>query len=122
MEGLISEATRGSIEGVNARLAALLEGARRALRGESDFSVADVRRFREVLGEMAQIAAESGELRQRKPEIGSQLDQYKVRLGELQTLLVQIRIMLHTRQAGLHAVQSHNTAVSRWVSAFRQTR
>jgi hypothetical protein len=122
MERLISGATSETIEGVNARLSVLLEGARRALRGEGDFTVQDVRRFRAVLGEMTLIVAESKELRRLQPEIGDQLDRYKAQLGDLQALLLKIRIMLHTRQASVNASQNQNTAVSRWVSAFLQTR
>jgi hypothetical protein len=122
MESLMSEAPQQTVERANARLEALLEGARRALRGEGDFDVQDVQLFRKAIGEMTAIVAQSRELRRLQPEIGSQLDLYKSQLRELQTTLVQLRVMLHTRQAKLHASQSHNTAVSRWVSAFRQTR
>ncbi|MGB7283636.1 MAG: hypothetical protein WBE13_15320 [Candidatus Acidiferrum sp.] len=118
----MDDALRQSIERVNARLALLLEEARRALKGECGFDVGDVRRLREILREMVPIVARSSELRRQQPEIGSQLDCYRSQLGELQTTLVQLRVMLHGRQARLHASQSHHTAVSRWVSAFRQTR
>jgi len=118
----MSEAARQTVERANARLEVLLEGARRALRGERDFDVNDVRQFRKAIGEMTAIVAQSSNLRRLQPEIGSQLDLYKSQLRELQTTLVQLRVMLHSRQARLHASQSHHTAVSRWVSAFRQTR
>lgn len=118
----MSGSPRETVEQASARLAMLLEDARRALRGERDFDVEDVRRLREPLGTMNSIAARSSELRRLEPEIGRPLDLYKSQLRELQTLIVQLRIMLHTRQARLHASQDHNTAVSRWVSALRQTR
>jgi len=110
-----------TVERVNDCLSQLLEGARRALRGESEFDAEDVRRFREPLGEMTTIVAQSSELRRLQPEIGEPLDLYKSQLSELQTILVQVRVMLYSRQASLNACQSHNTAVSRWVSAFQQT-
>jgi hypothetical protein len=122
MERLMNEAPRATIERVNARLAILLEGARRALRGEGDFDVQDVRRFREAIGEMASLVAQWAELRRLQPEMAGELDLYKSQLSELQTSLVRIRVMLHARRAHLEVSQLHNAAVSRWVSAFRQTR
>jgi len=118
----MAEKARDTVERANARLAVLLEEARRALRGERDFDLRDVRRLREPLAEMASIVEQAPELRRQQPEVGAQLDVYKSQLRELQTTIVQIRVMLHTRQASLQASQNHNTAVSRWVSALRQTR
>ncbi|MGB2643733.1 MAG: hypothetical protein WBG02_20075 [Candidatus Acidiferrum sp.] len=118
----MSESPRETIERANAGLAVLLEGARQALRGERDFNVGDVGRLREQVGKMDSVVAQSSELRRLQPELGKQLDLYKSQLRDLQTLIVQLRVMLHTRQAHLHASQDHNTAVSRWVNALRQTR
>lgn len=122
MESLMDEGLRQTVERVNARLAVLLEEARRALRGECDFGVADVRRLREPVGEMAAIVPRWAELQRLQPEIAGELAFYKSQLGDLQATLVRIRVMLHGRQATLHIGQNHNIAVSRWVSAFRQTR
>jgi hypothetical protein len=111
-----------TVERVNARMAELLEEARRALRGERDFDTEDVQRLREPVGAMDSIVARSNELRRLQPEIAGQLDLYKSQLRDLQTILLQIRVMLKGRQAALDAGQTHNTAVSRWVSALHQTR
>lgn len=122
MEGVMAFEPRETIERANARLGVLLEDVRQALRGERDFDAADVRRLREPIGEMDAIAAQSSALRSHHPELGPLFDLYKSRLRALQTLVVQIRIMLHTRQLHLTASHNHNSAVTRWVGALRQTR
>jgi len=113
---------KDAVARVNLRLATLLEETHKALRGEKDFDVEDVRRLGEPVGEMAAIIAQSKELQERQPEIAEQLQRYKSQLGELQTTLVQVRVMLLSRQARLQASQIQSTAVSRWVAAFEQTR
>ena len=118
----MQETTQQTIERASSRLAELLEEARRAIRGERDFDVSDVRRLQEPVGEMAPIVAQAAELRRLQPETTGPLEFYKSQLRELQSTLIQVRIMLHTRQANLQAGHVHNTAVSRWVSALRQTR
>jgi hypothetical protein len=122
MDGLMKEAAQQTIKRASARLAELLEETRRAVRGERDFDVSDVRRLQEPVGEMAPIVAQASELRRLQPEIAGPLEIYKSQLRELQSTLIQVRIMLHTRQASLQVGQVHNAAVSRWVSALRQTR
>jgi hypothetical protein len=122
MERLMNDALRQTIEKINARLATLLEEARRALRGESGFDERDVRRLREPIEGMIPIVAQAPELRRLQPEVAVELDVYKSRLGELQTTLQQVRVMLLTRQAGVRTRQTQVSAVSHWVSAFRQTR
>ena len=111
-----------TVERVNVRMAELLEEARRALRGERDFDTEDVQRLREPVGTMDSIVARSYELRRLQPEIAGQFDLYKSQLRDLQTILMQIRVMLTARQAALDVGQTHNTAVSRWVTALHQTR
>jgi hypothetical protein len=107
---------------VNASLSGLLAEARRALRGECDFGVEDVRKIRGPVEEMAPIMAQSAEMRRFQPELAGQLDLYKSQLGELQTTLGQIRVMLLARQASLEAGRAQLSAVSQWMGAFRQTR
>lgn len=118
----MSGAVRQTLSRVNASLGGLLEEARRALRGESDFGVEEVRRMRRPIEEMSPIIAQSAELRRLQPELDGQLDLYKSQLGELQTTLAQIRVMLLARQASLEAGRAQLVAVSHWVTAFRQTR
>lgn len=118
----MSDPVRQTMLRVNARLAELLEGARRALRGEGNFGAEEVRQLRQPVEEMAPIVAESAELRRLRPELDGQLDLYKSNLGQLQTTLEQIRIMLLARQASLEAGRAQLCAVSQWMTAFRQTR
>ena len=93
------EAMRQTLLRVNTSLAGYLAGARSALRGESDFNVEDVRKIRRPVDEMGPVLAPSTELLRMQPE----LDLYKSQLGELQTTLGQIRVMLLARQASLEA-------------------
>lgn len=118
----MGEGVRQTILRVNARLAELLEGARRALRGECNFGVEEVRRIQQPVEEMAAIVARSAELRRMQPELAGELDLYKAQLGEMQTTLAQIRMMLLARQGSLEAGRAQLSAVSQWISAFRQTR
>jgi hypothetical protein len=122
MEGVMNEAVRQTLLRVNVCLAGLVEEARGALRGESDFGVQEVRKFRQPLDEMAPIIAESAELRRSQPELAGQLDLYKSQLGDLQTTVAQIRMMLLARQASLEAGRAQLSAVSQWMGAYRQTR
>jgi len=118
----MDDAPRETVKRANERLAIFLEGARRGLRGEGDFDVQDVRRLRKAIGEMALVVAQWAELRRLQPEIAGELDHYRRQLSELQIALVRIKVMLHARRASMEAGQVHNAAVSRWVSAFQQTR
>ena len=81
------DAVRQTMLRVNTRLAELLAGTRRALRGEGNFGVKEVRQLRQPLQEMAPIVAESSELRRLRPELDGQLDLYKSNLGQLETTL-----------------------------------
>jgi len=117
----MGEGLRQTIERVNARLVVLMEDARRALRGEGEFNVESVRQLREPVEEMAPIVAQSPNLRSTQPEIVGQLDHYKAHLGELQTTLDHLRVMLLARQASLCSDQTHLSAVSNWAAALRQT-
>lgn len=116
------EAMRQTLLRVNGSLTGLLADARRALRGECDFSVEDVRKIRGPVEEMAPVMAHSTELLRMQPELAGQLALYKSQLGELQTTLGQIRVMLLARQASLEAGRAQLSAVSQWMGAFRQTR
>jgi hypothetical protein len=116
------EGVRQTMLRVNASLAKYLAEARRALSGECDFSVEEVRRIRAPVDEMAPVLAHSTELLRLQPEIAEQLDFYKSQLGELQTTLGQIRMMLLARQASLEAGRAQLSAVSQWMGALRQTR
>ena len=116
------EAMRQTLLRVNASLAGYLAGARSALRGECNFNVEDVRKIRRPVDEMGPVLPHSTELLRMQPELAGQLDLYKSQLGELQTTLGQIRVMLLARQASLEAGRAQLSAVSQWMGAFRQTR
>jgi len=116
------EAMRQTLLRVNASLAGYLADARRAIRGECDFGVEEVRRIRGPVDEMAPVIAHSMELLRMQPELAGHLDLYKSQLGDLQTTLGQIRVMLLARQASLEAGRAQLSAVSQWMGAFRQTR
>jgi hypothetical protein len=116
------KAVRQTLIRVNASVAGLLAEARRAVRGECDFGVEDVRKIRGPVEEMAPIMAEATELLRMQPELDGQLELYKSQLGDLQTTLGQIRVMLLARQASLEAGRAQLSAVSQWMGAFRQTR
>lgn len=115
-------AMRQTLLRVNALLTGYLADARRAVRGECEFGVEDVRRIRGPVEEMAPVLAHSTELLQLQPELAGQLDLYKSQLGELQTTLGQIRVVLLARQASLEAGRAQLSAVSQWMGALRQTR
>jgi len=119
---MTNDGVRQRLELANKRLAELLEEARRALRGESNFGPEEVRQLRQPVEEMAPIVAESAEFRRLQPALAAQLDLYKTNLGGLQTTLKQIHIMLLARQTSMEAGRAQLCAVSHWVNAFRQTR
>jgi hypothetical protein len=116
------EAMRQTLLRVNASLAGYLAEARRAVRGECDFGVEEVRKIRGPVEEMAPVISHSTELLRMLPELAGQLDLYKSQLGDLQTTLGQIRAMLLARQANLEAGRAQLSAASQWMGAFRQTR
>jgi len=118
----MSEAARQTLLRVNARLRGLLEEAKRALRGEGKFDTEEIQKIRQPLDEMTAIVAESSRLRRMQPDLEGQLELYKSHLGDLQTTLAQIRVMLLARQASLEAGRAQLSAVSQWVTAFRQTK
>jgi len=122
MEGLMYADIGQTLRRVNASLAGLLTEARRAVHGECDFCVEDVRKIRGPVEEMAPIMTESAELLRRQPELEEGLELYRSQLGDLQTTLGQIRVMLLARQASLEAGRAQLSAVSQWMGAFRQTR
>lgn len=110
------------IGSANLRLAAHLAEARRCLRGEGDFGAENVREMSALLSDMEPIVKTSAELRETQPALGAFLDKYKSHLQELDTLLVQIRVALEQQRLSLGASREQNQAVTRWASAFQQTR
>lgn len=110
------------VESVSAELAELLEESKLALLGQRDFGVENVIQLRTTMDKMAPILSQSSALRRTQPEISARLDRYKSLLKELQEVIRQLRVMLLAKQASLGPRRSQNVAVSRWISAFRQTR
>jgi hypothetical protein len=118
----MSSPLREKIECVNAQIASLLEDTRRALTGECDFGVEQVRAISKPIAEMAPVMAQAKELRTLQPELEGQLDLYKSQIGELQTTLDQVGVMLLARRAHMEASRSQLEAVTHWAAALRQTR
>jgi hypothetical protein len=111
-----------TVERVNPRLAKLVAGAQRALRGECPFGPDEVRALRALLAEMAPVVAQSAELRRAQPEIDGPLEVYRSQLVSLQKTVERLRITLLVHRATLEASRTQTSAASRWCAAFRQTR
>ena len=117
MSGQLAE----QIARVNKRMIELLEEARKALRGEGDFGVEEIRKLREPLNEMDPVG-QAGELQRTSPEISPELELYKSHLAELLTILDQLRVMLLAKQANLLAGRVQLDAATHWLAAFQATR
>jgi hypothetical protein len=111
-----------TIEGVSSQLATLLAETKRALSGESDFGVEQVRALSQPVAAMAPIMARAAELQSLHPEIAAPLDHYKSLLRELQTALDRVRVMLLARRSQMDAGRVQLDAVSNWANALSHTR
>jgi hypothetical protein len=107
---------------VNTRMMELLDGARKALRGEAQFGVEEIHKIREPLNELAPILRRSAELRASQPDLVPQLDLYNSLLSQLQTTLDQLRVMLLARQAKVLAGRAQLDAATHWLAAFQAAR
>ena len=107
---------------INADMAKLLVMARKAIDGQTDFSVEEIRMIRAPLNEMEPIVAESANLRGAYPELGAHLDLYKSQLRELLITVERVRRVLLARRSEMSASQVHLEAVSQWAKALEQTR
>lgn len=87
------------IEAINGRIRTLLAETQRALAGEHEFGVEQVRALAEPIQEMAPLMAREADLRTVQPETAAALDLYKAQLRELQTALERVRMMLLARRA-----------------------
>jgi hypothetical protein len=113
---------RQKIAGVNTQLATLLEYARRALRGETQFSVEQVRALSAPISEMAPIMARAKEFRTLHPELENELNEYKSHLGELHITLQQVTMMLLARRSQMESGRVQLDAVSKWANMLGNTR
>lgn len=111
-----------TIASANSRLGCLLAETKQALRGEREFGPEQVSALREPLTEMDPVMVQAKDLRVLKPELEGELDLYKSQLGDLQTTLEKIRLMLLARQAHLCASHVQLTAVGRWAKTLGETR
>ena len=109
------------IDAANNRIGALLADTRRALTGEREFGVEQIRALSTPIQEMAPVMARAAELRALEPEVATQLDQYKSQLRELQTALDQVQVMLLTRRAQMQMRRGQLDAVAQWAGALRRT-
>jgi hypothetical protein len=121
MERVMHFSERQTIQSVNARITALLTNTRRALSGEQEFGVVQVRDLSEPIQEMAPLVARASELRVAEPEISRELDLYTSQLRELHVALEQVRMMLLARRAQIDAGRTQLNAMSHWAAALRQT-
>ncbi len=117
----MSSLLRQKIATVNARIGVLLADTRRALTGEREFGVEQVRALSEPIQEMAPAMQRATELRALQPEIAGELDLYKQQLGELHTALEQVRMMLQAKRTQMEAGRIQLEAVSQWAAVLRQT-
>lgn len=122
MERLVSSEILSKIETINRELIALVADTKRALAGERDFGVEQVRALSQPIGEMAPIMARATDLRALHPEIAAPLDLYKSLLRELQIALDRIRVMLLARRSQMDACRVQLDAVSNWANALSHTR
>lgn len=113
---------REKIAAVNARIGALVEDCRGALRGERNFGSEQLRALSEPISEMAPIMARAKELTALQPDIEGVLDIYKQNLRELHTVLEQVRMMLIVRRGQMDEASKHLHAVSGWAAATRLIR
>jgi hypothetical protein len=121
MERVMSSPLPQKIEAINGRVRALLAETRRALAGEQEFGVEEVRALAEPIQEMAPLMAREAELRTLQPETAAALDLYKAQLRELRTALERVRMMLLARRAQMEAGRTQLEAVTHWAAALRQT-
>jgi hypothetical protein len=122
MERVVDSALYGKIGNINAQLAAMLADTKRALAGEREFGVEQVRSLSEPIAAMALVMERAAELRKLHPEIAGPLDLYKSQLSELQTTLEQVRMMLLARRSQMDAGRVQLEAVSQWANALGHTR
>jgi len=107
---------------INASVTKLLEETLAALRGEREFGPPQIRAISAPLTRMAPLMASAKELRSSHPELGAELEKYKMILRELQTALEHVRMMLLARRSGLETSRQKSQAMSQWAAAFQQTR
>ena len=112
---------RDVIASTNAALEALIADTRRALSGQAEFGVAHVRALSDRLQAMAPIVNRAAELRRTDPRTGTALDTYTDLLGQLQTTLEQIHVLLLAQQAQMQYRQVQLHCIGQWASALRQT-
>jgi uncharacterized coiled-coil DUF342 family protein len=117
----MSTPLRQKIQAVQARVEEQHADARRALHGEREFGVEQIRALSESLKEMAPVMERAAELRALEPEIAGQLEAYKAQLRQLQTTLDQLHLMLLTKRAQMLRRGGQLEAVANWAGALRQT-
>jgi hypothetical protein len=110
-----------TVRRANSKLQTLLQRAADALAGRRDFGVEDVRAMAEPVAEMAPIVSEARHLREAVPELHGELDIYAKNLGQLQTALDRVRVVLLARCAHLEAQRGHLETLGLWAAAWRKT-
>jgi len=108
---------------INAKIAVYLDQARRALSGADVFDVTSVRALTALLPQMEpEVKAFRLPNAETSQELAFQMDLYGRQLRGLGKTLEQIRMMMLARRGELEFSRRHMSAVSRWTSAYQQTR
>jgi hypothetical protein len=116
------EGLREKFGRVNTRVGRLLHEARLALRGEGPFGVQQVRELSSQLAEMAPLWAQAPDLRVLRPELEPDLNLYQSHLGDLNSTLQQVHLMLLAQRAQMEASRAQLAAISCWAQTMQRTR
>jgi len=110
-----------TVREANSKLQQIIGRAADALAGRRNFDVEDVRAAAEPVAEMAPIISDAERLRGEMPELHSELGTYARNLGEMQTALDRVRIVLLARCAQVEAQRGHLETLGLWAAAWRKT-
>jgi len=117
----MQESLLHTVRGANSKLQTLLQRVADALAGRRNFGVEDIRAMAEPVAQMAPIVSDAEHLRAAVPEMHGELDTYAKNLGEVQTALDRVRIVLLARCAHLEAQRGHLETLGLWAAAWRKT-
>jgi hypothetical protein len=108
---------------VNSKIAIHVDRARRTLIGAAVFDVDSVRELMVLVSQMEpHVRAARRPNTQASREFSFQMDVYRKHLQGLSKSIEQIRMMLLARRGELEFSHRHMSAVSRWTSAYQQTK
>jgi hypothetical protein len=111
-----------NIEKNNAQIGALLTETRRALTGQAEFGVGQVRALSKLIIAMGAIVERTRDQQKLPPEITGQLDVYRAYLHDLQPALERVSMMLLAQKTRMDAGRGQIEAVTKWAAMLGQTR